>query len=92
MGHRWILCDTCHIEHGPPPVTARIWAATGRILVHVHHTGSGPGDPLAGLVPAWADPEFRTAELWLIHMLDLDIALIRSPDGFTVRLATGPAA
>jgi hypothetical protein len=77
--------------HGHPPVTARIWAASGRIMVHVHDTSSGPGDPLAGLVPAWADPRFRGAELWLIHMLDLDTALIRSGDGFTVQLAAGPA-
>jgi len=27
-----------------------------------------------------------------MHMLDLDVALIRSRDGFTVRLAAGPAA
>jgi anti-sigma regulatory factor (Ser/Thr protein kinase) len=78
--------------HGCPPVTARIWATSGRILVKVHDTGPGPGDPLAGLVPAWAEPEFRGAELWLIHMLDLDAALIRSRDGFTVRLAAGQAA
>jgi hypothetical protein len=76
---------------GRPPVTARIWAVPGRILVHVHDTGPGPGDPLAGLVPAWAEPGFPGAELWLIHMLDLDTALIRSRDGFTVRLAAGHA-
>jgi hypothetical protein len=77
-------------RHGRPAVTARIWAASGRILVHVHDTGPGPRDPLAGLVPAWARPEFPEAELRLIHMLDLDAALSRSRDGFTVRLATGP--
>jgi hypothetical protein len=78
--------------HGRPPVTARIWAVPGRMLVQIHHAGPGPGDPLAGLVPAWADPEFRGAELWLIHMLDLDVTLIRSPENFIVRLATGRAA
>jgi anti-sigma regulatory factor (Ser/Thr protein kinase) len=78
--------------HGRPPVTARIWAASGRILVKVHDTGPGPDDPLAGLVPALAETGFRGAELWLIHMLDLDTALIRSRDGFTVRLAAGQAA
>jgi anti-sigma regulatory factor (Ser/Thr protein kinase) len=78
--------------HGRSPVTMRIWAASGRVLVHLHDTSPGPGDPLAGLVPAWAEPEFRGAELWLIHMLNLDTALIRSRDGFTVRLAAGRAA
>jgi len=79
-------------RHGGPPVTARIWAGSGRILVHVHDTGPGPADPLAGLVPAWAWLGQREGGLWLIHMLDLDAALIRSPDGFTIRLAAGHAA
>jgi anti-sigma regulatory factor (Ser/Thr protein kinase) len=79
-------------RHGRPPVTARIWAASGRILVRVHDTGPGPADPLAGLVPAWARPGLGGAGLWLMHILDLDAALIRSGDGFTVRLAAGYAA
>jgi anti-sigma regulatory factor (Ser/Thr protein kinase) len=78
--------------HGRPPVTARIWTVTGRILIQVHDTGPGPADPLAGLVPAWARPGLRGAGLWLTHMLGLDAALIRSRDGFTVRLAAGHAA
>ena len=78
-------------RHGRPPVTARIWAASGRILVRVHDTGPGPADPLAGLAPAPAGPERRGAGLWLIHMLGLDPALIRSRDGFTIQLATGHA-
>lgn len=79
-------------RHGRPPVTARIWAAFGRILVRVHDTGPGPADPLAGLAPAPARPERQGAGLWLIHVLDLDAALIRSRDGFTVRLSAGHAA
>jgi anti-sigma regulatory factor (Ser/Thr protein kinase) len=79
-------------RHGRPPVTVRIWAASGRILIQVHDTGPGPGDPLAGLVPAWTGPGLDRAELWLIHMLDLDTAMIRSQDGFTIRLAAGHAA
>jgi anti-sigma regulatory factor (Ser/Thr protein kinase) len=79
-------------RHGRRPVTARIWAASGRILVRVHDTGPGPADPLAGLVPAWARPGLGGAGLWLMHVLDLDAALIRSGDGFTVRLAAGYAA
>jgi anti-sigma regulatory factor (Ser/Thr protein kinase) len=79
-------------QHGRPPVTVRIWAGSGRILIHVHDTGPGPADPLAGLVPVWARPGRRGGGLWLIHMLGLDAALIRSPDGFTVRLAAGHPA
>lgn len=76
-------------RHGRPPVTVRIWAVPGRMLVRVHDTGRGPGDPLAGLVPAWAQPGLRGAGLWLIRTLGLDAALIRSRDGFAVRLAAG---
>ena len=79
-------------RHGRPPVTARIWAASGRILVRVHDTGPGPADPLAGLVPAPARPELQGAGLWLSQVLGLDPALIRSRDGFTVRLSAGHAA
>jgi hypothetical protein len=79
-------------QHAGPPVTARIWAGSGRILIHVHDTGPGPADPLAGLVPVWARPGRRGGGLWLIHMLGLDAALIRSRDGFTVRLAAGHIA
>ena len=79
-------------RHGGPPVTARIWAGSGRILIHVHDTGPGPADPLAGLVPVSARPGQPGGGLWLIHMLGLDAALIRSRDGFTVRLAAGHVA
>ena len=79
-------------QHGCPPVTARISAGSGRILVHVHDTGPGPADPLAGLVPLWARSGRQEGGLWLIHMLDLDAARIRSRDGFTVRLAAGHPA
>lgn len=79
-------------RHGCPPVTVRIWAASGRILVRVHDTGPGPRDPLAGLIPATATPDRQGAGLWLIHVLGLHPALIRSQDGFTVRLSAGHAA
>lgn len=79
-------------QHGRPPVTVRIWADPGRIVVKVHDAGPGPGDPLAGLIPPWAGPGLQGAELWLIHMLGLDIAMTRSADGFTVRLAAGRGA
>lgn len=76
-------------RHGRPPVTVRIWTASGRMLVRIHDTGRGPEDPLAGLSPAWARPGLRGAGLWLIRTLGLDAALIRSRDGFAVRLAAG---
>jgi len=53
-------------------VAVRIWAGSGRILVHVHDTGPGPADPLAGLVSVWAGPGLPEGGLWLVHMLGLD--------------------
>ena len=76
------------LRHGCPPATIRIWAAPGRIVVHVHDSGSGPADPLAGLVPAAGGAADAGLGLWLTHQLDIDVALIRSGDGFTVRLST----
>jgi len=74
-------------------VAVRIWAGSGRILVHVHDTGPGPADPVAGLVSVWTGPEQPEGGLWLVHMLGLDArALIRSRDGFTVRFGAGQAA
>src|SRR5262249_33981183 len=43
---------TTALRHGQPPVTARIWATSARIVVRVHDTGPGPAEPLAGLIPA----------------------------------------
>ncbi|BBH68819.1 anti-sigma regulatory factor [Actinoplanes sp. OR16] len=71
--------------HGEPPVTVRIWGTARRIVVSVHDRGPGPADPLAGLVPATADPLVPGWGLWLVHQLDIDTTLIRSADGFTVR-------
>jgi anti-sigma regulatory factor (Ser/Thr protein kinase) len=79
-------------RHGRPPVTVRIWAAPDRIVVTVHDTGPGPADRLAGLVPAPdSTPDRRLGMgLWVMHQLDLDVALRHSGDGFTVRLRHSP--
>jgi anti-sigma regulatory factor (Ser/Thr protein kinase) len=77
--------------HGRPPVTVRIWTAPGRIVVHVHDTGPGPADPLAGLTRAPARPGLLGAGLWVTHTVDIHPALIRSGDGFTIRLRTDTA-
>jgi anti-sigma regulatory factor (Ser/Thr protein kinase) len=75
--------------HGRPPAIVRVWATPDGIVISVHDQGRGPADPLAGLVPA---PD-RTATLglglWLIHQLDIDVALKHADDGFTVRLRGG---
>jgi anti-sigma regulatory factor (Ser/Thr protein kinase) len=78
-------------RHGRPPATVRIWAAPGRIVVTVHDKGRGPGDHLAGLVPAPSNTSDRGLGLglWAMHQLDIDVALRHADDGFTVRLRGG---
>jgi anti-sigma regulatory factor (Ser/Thr protein kinase) len=85
-------------RHGRPPVTVRIWAAPGRIVVTVHDTGTGPADQLAGLVPAPGSISGQRLGhgLWVMHQLDIDVALRHTHEGFTVRLrhfpgSSGPA-
>jgi anti-sigma regulatory factor (Ser/Thr protein kinase) len=77
------------LRHGKPPATVRIWSAPGRIVIRVHDCGAGPGDPFAGLVPAWHSPSNPGRGLWITHQLDIDVTLIRGDDGFTVRLRAG---
>jgi hypothetical protein len=53
--------------------------------------GHGPADRLAGLVPAPSSAsDLRLGYgLWVMHQLDLDVALRHADDGFTVRLRGG---
>jgi anti-sigma regulatory factor (Ser/Thr protein kinase) len=78
-------------RHGRPPVTVRIWATPGRIVVTVHDTGRGPADHLAGLVPAPSNISHHRLGLglWAMHQLDIGVALRHTNDGFTVRLRSG---
>ena len=78
------------LAHGRGPVTVRFWATPDRIVITVHDQGRGPADPLAGLVPTPTNSAQPGLGLWLIHQLDIDVALKHSDDGFTVRLRAGP--
>jgi anti-sigma regulatory factor (Ser/Thr protein kinase) len=75
--------------HGRAPATVRFWATPDRIVITVHDRGRGPADPLAGLVPTPTSTAYPGLGLWLIHQLDIDVALKRADDGFTVRLRGG---
>lgn len=81
-------------RHGRPPVTVRIWAAPGHVVVTVHDTGSGPADRLAGLVPAPSSTpgQHLGMGLWVTHQLDIDVTLRHADDGFTVRLRHLPGS
>jgi anti-sigma regulatory factor (Ser/Thr protein kinase) len=78
--------------YGEPPATVRIWAGPDRVVVHVHDHGPGPHNPLAGLTPPAGRLTDAELGLWLTHLLDIDVALIYSDDGFTVRLRGGTIA
>jgi anti-sigma regulatory factor (Ser/Thr protein kinase) len=75
-------------RYGRPPVTVRIWAVPGHVVVTVHDTGPGPADRLAGLIPAPGSTlgQHLGMGLWITHQLDLDVTLRHASDGFTVRL------
>ncbi len=75
--------------YGDPPVTVRIWAGPDRFVVCVHDHGPGPTNPLAGLIPPPDNLADAQLGLWLTHQLGIDVALIYSGDGFTVRLRGG---
>lgn len=77
------------LRYGVPPVTVRVWATADRVVVSVHDHGPGPADPLAGLVPAAHSASNPGLGLWVMHQLDLEVALISPGDGFTVRLRAG---
>jgi anti-sigma regulatory factor (Ser/Thr protein kinase) len=80
--------------YGGPPATVRIWAADDRIVVTIHDTGSGPADRLAGLIPMPSNALDRHLGmgLWVMHQLDIEVALRRTGDGFTVRLRNVPGS
>jgi anti-sigma regulatory factor (Ser/Thr protein kinase) len=77
------------LVHGRGPVTVRFWATPDRIVITVHDQGRGPADPLAGLVPTPTNSAQPGLGLWLIHQLDIDVALKHADDGFTMRLRSG---
>jgi anti-sigma regulatory factor (Ser/Thr protein kinase) len=87
------------LRHGRPPTVLRLWAQRGRVTVTVTDTGSGPTDPLAGLVSS--EPRTTTADddvvgpalgLWLMHQL-VDVTRRRDPGGYTICLtATHPVS
>ncbi|MDX8029250.1 sensor histidine kinase [Lentzea sp. BCCO 10_0856] len=76
------------LSHGVAPVRFRLWADDSRVVVTVTDQGSGPVDPLAGLVPTAAS---RSAGLglWILHRTCDYVSMGRDEDGFTVRVSVG---
>ena len=75
------------LRHGRPPVEMRLWADPDHLVVTVHDTGEGPGDPFAGLLPA--DRRIGGRGLWIAHQICSQVALYRDETGFTARLTAG---
>jgi len=75
------------VRHGEPPVTVRFWVAPERVECTVTDRGPGVDDPFVGYVRGGGDelPEGRIG-LWLARQLCDEVAMGRTPDGFTTRL------
>ena len=75
-------------RHGRPPVGARLWASTDRLVCTVSDSGRGI-DPLHGYWPAHGPDLARGGMgLWLARKLCDHVDIESTPHGTTVRLAT----
>ncbi|KOV82869.1 sensor histidine kinase [Nocardia sp. NRRL S-836] len=76
------------LTHGVGPVLFRLWADATRVVLSTTDHGSGPADPLTGLVPTEAT---KTAGLglWILHRTCDYVSMGCSEDGFTVRVSVG---
>lgn len=72
--------------HGQAPVVMRCWSADGRVVINVVDRGTGPKDPLVGLLPQSDHTAMSGRGLNIVHKLDLDVSLSVTDDGFKVRL------
>ncbi|MFI6095830.1 anti-sigma factor RsbA family regulatory protein [Lentzea sp. NPDC051213] len=79
------------LTHGVAPVRFRLWADETRVVVSVTDRGSGPSDPLAGLMPT---TETRSAGLglWVLHRTCDYVSMARDDEGFTIRVSVGGTA
>lgn len=76
-------------SYGIAPVRMRAWTAPERVVVTVHDAGFGTTDPFAGLIPPHRDLGSGGLGLWIVHQLCSAVSLVRTDDGFTVRLVAG---
>ncbi|MBW0101329.1 MEDS domain-containing protein [Pseudonocardia sp. KRD291] len=74
--------------HGVPPVRVRLWSGRGHAVAAVTDTGPGPSSPFAGLLP---DPTALSGGLglWTTMQVCPYVTFEHSPEGFTLRVATG---
>jgi anti-sigma regulatory factor (Ser/Thr protein kinase) len=79
------------LQHGTPPLRARLWATDAGLVLSVTDQGAGPSDPLAGLLPA-AHAPVGGLGMWMAYQLCDHVAVGRDPNGgFTIRLTARAA-
>ncbi len=75
--------------HGQPPVRVRLWTSPVRSVCTVTDQGSGFEDPMTGYLAARRDEPGREGlGLWLTRQVCDHVTAYRTPDGFTLRIAT----
>lgn len=75
-------------RHGVPPVSARVWADGGTLVVAISDRGRF-GDPFSGFLPAHGPDLGRGGMgLWLARKLYDHVDLLPGAEGLTVRLST----
>lgn len=77
------------LAHGEPPTIVRAWTTHDRVVVAVSDRGRGPTDPFAGLLPPQRALGQGGLGLWIAHQLCSDVAMTRTADGFSIRIAAG---
>ncbi|MFI5937691.1 anti-sigma factor RsbA family regulatory protein [Actinoplanes sp. NPDC051494] len=78
-------------RYGVPPVTLRVWRGADRLVVTVTDAGTGPEDPLAGLLPA-GDGSLGGRGLWITYQACDQVTAARDEEGWTIRLTAGISA
>lgn len=76
------------ISHGVAPVLFRLWADEERVVLTATDRGSGPADPLVGLMPTTATSSAGLG-LWVLHRTCDYVSMGRDAEGFTVRVVVG---
>lgn len=77
------------IVHGGPPALLHVYDEAGTWVCHVSDGGSGPLDPLVGLVPP-SLPSDHGYGLWLARQLCAAVDVGTDPSGTHVRLHSRP--
>ena len=79
------------LKHGRPPIRVRVWVDVGGVVATVTDAGSGPRDPLSGILHDGTSPD-ESSSLYHVRDAVSDVAQFTSRDGFTVRLVQRPCS